>query len=158
MNTQKSLLAAVIALAPLSPPAFGCGESLFHVGKGVLFREYTAPLPGKILMVARTEGELMMAERLAAAGHEVRVIADANQIGSMLAGENFDIVMTLFKERRIVQEQTRMLASVSYLPVAQDGTDEEAAAKAVTRNALSTEDTVKRFLRAIHKTLKSTRI
>ena len=152
----KTLVISLLLASPvLSSSALACGESLFHVGKGVVFHEYTAPLPGKILLVARTEGELRMAERLAAAGHDVRVIADANQIGTELAAHNFDIVMTLFKQRQLVEAQTRQVASnVSYLPVAEQGTFEVKEAKVLTRHALSTESSVKRFLRSIHKTLK----
>lgn len=34
-----------------------CGESLFHVGKGVAFRQYKAPLPGNIIAIARTDAQ-----------------------------------------------------------------------------------------------------
>lgn len=150
------VLAALLVF--MSETASACGESLFHVGKGVTFRDYTAPLPGKILIVARTEGELILAERLAAAGHEVRIVADPNEIGDVLADADFDIVMTLFAQRQIVEAQLRSVASnVSYLPVAQKNTPEEAAAKDVTRYALSTGDSIKHFLRSIHRTLKSQR-
>lgn len=136
--------------------AAACGESLFHVGKGVIVREYTAPLPGKILMVARTEGELMMAERLAAAGHDIHVVADPQQVGNELGTGGFDIVMSLYSQHEVVEPQT-LASAVSYLPVAQEGTAEVDDARTVTPNALSTDDSVKRFLRAIHRTLKQSR-
>ncbi|NKB98927.1 MAG: hypothetical protein GKR90_10600 [Pseudomonadales bacterium] len=138
--------------------AWACGESLFHVGKGVVFREYTAPLPGKILMVARSEGDLILAERLSAAGHDVRTIADPGQIGQELAQSDFNIVLSLFAERQLVAQQMQNATNdIRYLPVAQDGTAEEQAANAVTRHALSTDDSVKNFLRAIHRTLKQSK-
>jgi len=151
-------LISTLLFAPALAQA--CGESLFHVGKGVTYREYTAPLPAKILMVARTEGELLMAQRLAAAGHDVHVIADAGEIGTEIADnqEHFDIIMTLFEHRQLVEEQTRNMASAAtYLPVARENSSEEDQAKAVIRYALSTDDSVKTFLRAIHKTLKQRR-
>lgn len=154
-------MASVVAgtlLVLMSGTAPACGESLFHVGKGVTFRDYSAPLPGKILIVAHTKGELILAERLAAAGHDVRIVADPNEIGEVLAEGDFDIVLTLFAQRQIVEAQMRSIASsASYLPVAQENTPEEAAAKDVTRYALSTGDSVKHFLRSIHRTLKSQR-
>ena len=147
-----------ILLAGSPNAVLACGESLFHVGKGVTFRTYAAPLPGKILVVARTEGELMMVERLAAAGHDVHVIDDESQIGTELASVDFDVVMTLFKDRQLVEAQMRSVASnASYLPVAQAGTLEEQDVRAVGPNPLSTDDSVKQFLKAIHRTLKSRR-
>ncbi|MEJ2238438.1 MAG: hypothetical protein P8X82_09095 [Gemmatimonadales bacterium] len=158
MFNQMASVVVGAVLVFMSGAAPACGESLFHVGKGVTFRDYTAPLPGKILIVARTEGELILAERLAAAGHNVRIVADANEIGAVLADGDFDIVMTLFAQRQIVEAQMRSVASnVSYLPVAQKNTPEEAAAKDITRYALSTGDSIKHFLRSIHRTLKSQR-
>ncbi|MFT5484535.1 MAG: hypothetical protein ACI9GW_003201 [Halieaceae bacterium] len=153
---SRSVLATICTLILVfANSAWACGESLFHVGKGVVFREYTAPLPGKILMVARTAGELILAERLTAAGHDVKTIADPGQIGQELAQSDFNIVMTLFAERQTVALQMQNAANnISYLPVARDGTDEITAANAVTRHALSTDDSVKNFLRAIHRTLK----
>ncbi|MBT8098165.1 MAG: hypothetical protein KJO82_00375, partial [Gammaproteobacteria bacterium] len=54
--TVTTLAACTLTL--LAGNAIACGESLFRVGKGVAFREYTAPLPGSILVVAKTEAEL----------------------------------------------------------------------------------------------------
>ncbi len=54
MRAKTATTVAIVA-ALVSQPAFGRGESLFQVGKGLTFREYTAPLPDNILSVARTE-------------------------------------------------------------------------------------------------------
>ncbi|MFT7654340.1 MAG: hypothetical protein ACI9UU_003460 [Candidatus Azotimanducaceae bacterium] len=62
-------------------------------------------------MVARTEGELILAERLTAAGHDVKTIADPGQIGQELAQSDFNIVLTLFAERQVVAWQMQNAAN-----------------------------------------------
>jgi hypothetical protein len=132
-----------------------CGESLFPVGKGVIFRNYATPLPGRILIVARTPGELQMAERLRAAGHDIQVVSAPDQIGAALGNADVDIVMSLFKERQVAAQQISDAGShATYLPVAQHNTPEVKAAQAAVRRSLSTGDDVKTFLRVIHRTLK----
>jgi hypothetical protein len=56
---RKAALTALIACSAtfFSVDVLGCGESLFRVGKGLTYRDYTAPFPGNILIVANTEGE-----------------------------------------------------------------------------------------------------
>jgi hypothetical protein len=59
------LLAAVAGtLSVLSITAFACGESMFRVGKGVHYRAYSAPIPGLILVYARTDSERSIADSL----------------------------------------------------------------------------------------------
>ena len=154
---RKSTILATFtgcAITLLAGNAAACGESLFRVGKGVAFREYTAPLPGNILVVAKTEGELAMVERLAAAGHDIHVVSDPAQIRDELQKHDIDIVLAYFSQRDMVEMQTAA-ADVTYIPVAIDGTDEESQARDLYERALSNEDSVKRFLKTIHRTLKS---
>jgi ABC-type microcin C transport system duplicated ATPase subunit YejF len=63
-------------------------------------------------MVARTESELILAERLTAAGHDVKTIADPGQIGQELAQSDFNIVLTLFAERQVVARQMQIAEGV----------------------------------------------
>ncbi len=158
--TRKSYVWATLASALLLLPleAAACGESLFRVGKGVAYREYTAPLPGKILVVAKTEGELVLVQRLAAAGHDIHVVSEPEQIGDELIKHRFDIVMTLFKQRQIVEQARSIASSAVYLPVAAANSQEEKLAKAINRHAPSTDDSVRAFLKAIHRTLKETNV
>lgn len=152
---RKRALTALIACAVtlLSVDTLACGESLFRVGKGLTYREYTAPFPGNILVVAQTEGELAMVDRLIAAGHHVDVVADPAEIGAELAKEHYDIVMSLYSQADIVEPQLAS-NSASYLPVARDGTSEEALVQSSYKRSLSTDDSVKTFLKTIHRTLK----
>jgi hypothetical protein len=138
-------------LLPVSP-AFGCGESLFRVGKGVLYREYTAPLPGRILIVADEEAELAFVDVLRRAGHQLTVVRAADDVGGALAVEQFDIVMAHYADHAVVSRQIQQSgARVAELPVASAG--ELDAARAVNPYAPNVDDNIKRFLKAIHRTL-----
>lgn len=154
MTRRTALPSTVLVCALLvSADVIACGESLFRVGRGVPYREYSAPLPGKILVVAVTEGERLMVEHLAAAGHDMHVIADPSEIGAALATESFDIVMTHYAQRDIVAAQTAQV-DVRYLPVALEHTPEEDQARTLNPYAPSSGDSVKNFLKAIHRTLR----
>jgi len=154
---KKTTILATVAgctLCVLALEVSACGESLFRVGKGVAFREYSAPLPGSILVVANTEAELAMVDRLAAAGHDIHVVSSPDEIGAELRNHQIDVVLAYFSQRDEVEAQTSV-ASVSYIPVAMDETLEIAQADEMYDFSLSNEDSVKTFLKTIHKTLKS---
>lgn len=143
-----------LILTVLTGNAVACGESLFRVGKGVAYREYSAPLPGTILAIATTEMELAMIERLVAAGHDVHVVADPSEIPDALGEHDFDIVLAYFEQREAVHTQLAS-ASSTYIPVTKTGTDEAAVAESMYERSLSSDASVKKFLKTIHKTLKS---
>ena len=42
-----------------------CGESLYRVGRGVVFRSYSAPIPANVLVYTRSDSEKEFAHRLA---------------------------------------------------------------------------------------------
>jgi len=152
---RRAVLIVLIACSAtfVSVEVLACGESLFRVGKGLTYRDYTAPFPGNILIVANTEGELAMVERLAAAGHHMHVVSEATEIAGQLEDEPFDIVMAYYTQRELVEAQLRD-TSISYLPVAHADTQEEQLAEAAYSRSLSSDDSVKTFLRTIHRTLK----
>jgi hypothetical protein len=154
--TQKSRLlaaGAVLFLTVAASPAFACGESLFRVGKGMAYREYTAPLPGTIVVVAQSEEDLEFLKLLSAAGHDITVVPTADQLSEQLANRSFDIVMAPFGDREIV---ARELAGnpATYLPVAEYGSEEVKMARKLFPESLDNHDSLKQFLRVIHKTLK----
>ena len=154
-RTTTAFISALI-LSLLAGNALACGESLFRVGKGVAFRQYTAPLPGTILVVARTESELQMVQQLIAAGHDVHVVANPSMIGDELGNNDhqFDIVLAYFSQRDEVARQT-VDTTVAFLPVVIDGTAEESQAREMYGRSLSNTDSTKTFLKAIHRTLKA---
>lgn len=155
IGTRATLLftAAALLLAG-SMSALACGESLYRVGKGVSYREYTAPLPGAILIVARDEAEQMLAEALAKAGHKVELVADIDAVRGKLESGNYDIVMSRFALHGQVNTQV-LDTGVDYLPVAKHDSSEIAEAKAQFKRSLSSDDNIKTFLRKIHRTLKT---
>ena len=151
--TLATLASCIFTL--LAGNAFACGESLFRVGKGVAFREYSAPLPGSILVVANTEAELALVERLAAAGHDIHVVSDPSEIGEELQNHEIDIVLAYYSEREVVEDEMSSMASVAYIPVAIDGTPETSEANEHYQLSLSNEDSVLKYLKTIHRTLKT---
>ena len=154
MSNKRAM--AVIAgciLALTSASVYACGESLFRVGKGVSYREYTAPLPGTILVVAKTEAELALVERLAAAGHAIYVVSDPSDIGDEIRSHEIDIVLAHFHQRDAVEAND--LTTATFIPVAQNGTEEVAQAGELYERSLTDEDSVLKFLKTIHKTLKA---
>ena len=155
---KKTITLATLAgcfLTLLAGNAFACGESLFRVGKGVAFREYSAPLPGSILVVASTETELALVERLAAAGHDVHVVSDPSEISEELQNHKIDIVLAYYSAREVVEDEMSSMASATYIPVAMDGTLEISEASELYQRSLSNEDSVLKYLKTIHRTLKT---
>ena len=152
-TTLTTFAACILTL--LAGNAFACGESLFRVGKGVAFREYTAPLPGSILVVANTEAELVLVERLAAAGHDIHVVSDPSEIGEELQNHEIDVVLAYYSEREVVEDEMSSMASATYIPVTMDGTLETSEASGLYERSVSSEDSVLKYLKTIHRTLKS---
>ena len=151
--TLMTLTGCILTL--LAGNAFACGESLFRVGKGVAFREYTAPLPGSILVVANTEAELALVERLAAAGHDIHVVSDPSEIGEELQNHEIDVVLAYYSEREVVENEMSAMAGATYIPVAMDGTQEISEVSGHYQRSLSSEDSVLTYLKTIHRTLRS---
>lgn len=153
---QKKKNSIVLAIAAVlcsvaASPVLACGESLFRVGKGLTYREYTAPLPGNIVVVANTESELAMAEALAAAGHHVHVVPDASQISKALEEHEADIVLSYFNSESVVAGQIAG-SGTSFLPVTRDAGAVDARARYAY--VLASEDSLKTFLKTIHKSLR----
>ena len=154
LAVNLATLAALAAFA--STEASACGESLFRVGKGVSYREYQAPLPGNILMVARSETDRLVAEWLSHTGHNVQVVADAGELAGFLKKGHVDVVLADFKDRDTVAAQEALAQSnAKFIPVAELKAGEEAVARAQYKQALTDESTPRDLLKAIHKTLKS---
>ena len=151
--TLTTLAGCILTL--LVGNAFACGESLFRVGKGVAFREYSAPLPGSILVVASTETELALVERLAAAGHDVHVVSDPSEISEELQNHKIDIVLAYYSAREVVADEMSSVARATFIPIAMDGTLEISEASKLYQRSLSNEDSVLKYLKTIHRTLKT---
>ena len=155
INRKVLATVTICVFTILVSNTYACGESLFRVGKGVTFREYSAPLPGSILVVANTEAEMVLVERLAAAGHDIHVVSDPSEIGAELQNHDVDIVLAYYSQREFVEAQMSDSLSVTFIPVAQDGTQEVSQADASYQQSLTNEDSVLIYLKTIHKTLRS---
>jgi len=152
---RQTALILTAALATISAStALACGESLFRVGRGVEFREYSAPLPGRIIVVVRTDAERAMAERLAAAGHDIHPVSDPENISTEIAGSDheFDLVIAWLSQRDIVEAATAS-TRIGFLPVALEG-EEESRAKDQYEHYLQNDGSVRKFLRSIHAVLR----
>ena len=147
-RTVKSML--VGALMICAADAMACGESLFRVGQGARF-SYTAPISGTILIVAHTESGRTLANLLAESGHDVHVVSSTSEIGAELGERRFDVVLALFSERKVVEAQMAAFGT-TFLPVAT--VEERDLARDLYSTALTDGDSLKRYLRAIHRTLK----
>ena len=152
----RMIALTVGVVAPLLFASFdaqACGESLFRVGRGAAYRAQTAPLPGNVLLVAPSEEARALADRLAAAGHHVRIVETADLIAAELGKEKFDVVLASFNDRELVAAQTAG-ATASYIPVATEEGQQELAAQSFERH-LSADDDFTQFLRVIHRTLRA---
>jgi hypothetical protein len=147
------MLGAVLPLSLVSFDAQACGESLFRVGRGAAYRAQTAPLPGNVLLVSPSAEAKALAERLAAAGHHVRVVDTADLIAAELGKDKYDVVLASFNDRELVAAQTAG-ATASYIPVATEEGQSELAAQSFERH-LSADDDFTQFLRVIHRTLRA---
>ncbi len=158
---QKNLTALIVSslLASSIPgTASACGESLYRVGKGVAFRGYSAPLPGRILALVKSESGQLLVSILQDAGHDVHMVDSVDQIGTEIAGadHDFDVIITMYEDHAAVQKElSRSKSTATYLPVAEADTDQLDQARVINREAPSSDDRVKTFLRAIHYTLVS---
>lgn len=153
LSAPGGRLVVILLSVILAGDLIACGESLFRVGKGLNYQEYTAPLPGNIIAVASTPDERAFLERLAAAGHHVDVVTSPDELPATLARGDYDIVLAWFSERESV-ERALASSSATYLPVVRQGTGEARAARDAYSFTVTDDDSVLRYLKTIHKTLK----
>lgn len=156
MNSR--LLYLVVFLCSLfALEAFACGDSLYRVGKGVSYRVYVAPLPGSVLVYGESEGAKQLAEALAQSGHGVRLVDNEMDLTSELETGNYDVVIAPYSDHATVESSSEGSGSVTttYLPVALDSDEEQAASQSYSKVMVADKDEIKHYLKAIHKSLKS---
>jgi hypothetical protein len=139
----------------ISNDAFACGESMFRVGKGVHYRAYSAPIPGSVLVYARTDQERAVADQLQAAGHNVQVVSTDVELAMEMQSQQFDVVVAPYSKREAVEEQSAEIAShPDWVPVVESGSTDAKLAKAQYKHTVSIDDDIRKYLKAIHKSLK----
>jgi hypothetical protein len=147
---------ATVAAALVSTDSLACGESMFRVGKGVHYRAYSAPIPGTVLVYARTDEERDVAEQLRQAGHEVLVVEDDFNLAMQLDRTEFDVIVAPASKREAVASSASGLASPpDWLPVFDAGTSDPQAIRADYGRGVSSDDDIRKYLKAIHKSLKN---
>ena len=136
--TIVSIFGATAVLATLD--AHACGDSLFRVG-GV-YRAQTAPLPGNVLFVVPSietnvlyVEAIALAERLEAAGHNVRVIQSADLIRDELRKAKVDVVLAAYDDRELVTAE--IVNTTTKYVTDSDRRTPEGARAASYRNAMS---------------------
>lgn len=156
---RKSIVAMILVASILlvaSEYTLACGESMFRVGKGVHYRAFSAPIPGSVLVYARTDSELVVAENLRLAGHSVLVVGNDADLATEMRNQEFDVVVAPYSKREAVEGQSAQFASrPAWLPVVEKGSPDQRLARAQYDRVVTTDDDVRKYLKAIHKSLKN---
>jgi len=158
MRVAVIVFCAVTSLSFVALDAHACGESLFRVS-GV-HRAQTAPLPGNVLFVVPSietnvlyVEAIALAERLEAAGHDVRVVQSPDLISDELRKAKFDVVLAAYNDRELVAAEIAD-TTTKYVPIATEEGQKELAAASYERY-VSCSDDFTEFLRVIHRTLRA---
>ena len=150
---QLRQLAPLVLFLAFGSDTYACGESLYRVGKGVAYREYTAPLPGNLLVYSAAGDIEDLAAELGRAGHQVTVAKSMNELVLLANHEEFQVVIGPFNEYENVQSFS-VLTEANYLPIAIEGVDERAAKAQFDYVMVPSKHEIKHYLKAIHKMLK----
>jgi hypothetical protein len=151
-------IVAAISASFLPIGAAACGESLFRVGKGVHYRAFSAPIPGTVLVYARTEEEKAVAEQLRQAGHKVLVVENDGDLALQLHQQGFDVVVAPASKRVAVESSVSGSTSPpDWVPVYGANDSDVTAVRADYRYGVESDDDVRKYLKAIHKNLKNQR-
>jgi len=156
---RKSFVVVVLtltAISSFSSSVFACGESVFRAGKGVHYRAFTAPIPGTVLVYARTDSERGVAEGLRQAGHDVYVVASDDELAAQLQSQAFDVIVAPASLREAVESTSLQSAShPDLIPVFDGDSADLRAAKSEFDDFVMSDDDVRKYLKAIHHSLKA---
>jgi len=156
---RTSILVTFLSIglsALVSNSTFACGESMFRVGKGVHYRAYSAPIPGSVLVYARTDDERAVAEQLQEAGHTVSVVSNDVDLAMEMQNKQFDVIVAPYSKRDAVEAQSEAIAShPDWIPIVVTGTDDVKLAKQQYSHTVTAGDDIRKYLKAIHQSLKA---
>lgn len=147
------LMMAVLFATLSSANLFACGESLYRVGKGVAYREYTAPLPGNLLIYAPAESGEQLAGELARTGHSVQVVASLEALTREIDSGRFDVVIAPYTEHGTI-ESSAGSSAIDFLPIALNREDAREAKATYGTVMLPEKHELKHYMKAIHVALK----
>lgn len=152
MNTRL-ILVCTLALA-ISAESLACGESLYRVGKGVAYREYTAPLPGNLLVYSPTGNIESLADELGRAGHTVAIAKTVSDLVLLAERNEYQVVIGPYHQYEDF-DSISVLSEATYLPIAVEGIDEDEAKTKFEYVMVPSKHEIKHYLKAIHKVLKA---
>lgn len=153
MKLPVVLLSALVT-ATLASHALACGDSLYRVGTGVSYREYTAPLPGNVLIYGEAAGVAELAEALARSGHHVRQAANELALAVELRTHRYDVIIAAYRDHDAI-DATSATSGATFLPVAQSSEEQSLAEGAYDEVLVADRSELKHYLKAIHKALKN---
>jgi len=155
---RKSLVVVLTLLSVLSfsSSVLACGESVFRAGKGLHYRAFTAPIPGTVLVYARTDGERAVADSLQQAGHDVHVVASDDEMAAQLRSKAFDVIVAPFGMRETVAAtSSESVSHPALIPVLDKSSTDLRVAKAEFGDVVMSDDDIRKYLKAIHHSLKT---
>jgi hypothetical protein len=153
MKTSVAILSALLIVA-LPHEVMACGDSLYRVGTGISYREYSAPLPGNVLIYGETAGANELAEALTRSGHTVRQVGSEEALAAELQTNDYDVIIASYRDHDAVDAQSDKSAA-TFLPVAQDKDEKIIAMDRYGDALVVDQDELKHYLKAIHKALKN---
>lgn len=130
-----------------------CGDSLYRVGQGISYREYSAPLPGNVLIYANSPSAGNLAAALSRSGHHVRVVENELALSVELKTSRYDVIIAAYNEHAAVESRTTE-STTRYLPVALSKAQFDAAEARYAKVMVADRDEVKHYLKAIHRILE----
>lgn len=157
MRTFLLMAVTVVSfLVVSSSSVFACGESKFRVGKGVNYRAYSAPIPGSILVYARTDDERAVATQLQDAGHRVQIVSSDIELALEMQTQQFDVVVAPYSKREVIEVKSNQTkADQGWVPVVGSDSGDAKLAKSNYRYTVRADDDIRKYLKAIHKNLKA---
>lgn len=151
MNLRVPVLIMVCIAA--STDVIACGESLYRVGKGIEYREYTAPLPGKLLIYGAAGDTSGLADELEKAGHKVSVANTPSELVRLADQGGYQVVIGPYSDYDDFKAMS-VLADAEYLPIATNGVNEKQAKQEFDQVLVPSKHELRHYLKAIHKALK----
>lgn len=150
------LVALALPLPVITNNVFACGESMFRLGKGVRYRANFAPISGAVLVYARTDQELAIAEQLQQAGHSVQMVSTDVGLAMEMQKQQFDVVVAPYSKRDEVEAQSTQITNhPDWVPVVERGSADAKLARSQYSRTVWGNDPVRKYLKAIHRSLRA---
>jgi len=150
---MNSRIFLILAGSLLVGDALACGESLYRVGKGIHYREYTAPLPGNVLIYGAAGDTAGLADELRRAGHRVSVARSPSELVSLADRGEYQVVIGPYSDYEDFEAMS-VLTEAEYLPLAISGVNEKQAKQEFDDVLVPSKHEIRHYLKAIHKALK----